>query len=169
MTFTGFTIAMFVLGAAGTAYSAYQQHKMADEAEDIAKRNMKIEEERTERQIEMAERAQEAKLGEAKARMAASGLEEEGTPGFYITELERLGDEEITWIEREGEWKRQQLKLEGKQAASQLKAGSIQSLVGLFTGGAQFLQNYQQRPKSKPISSSPWSYGYDDYSTYRTT
>ncbi len=93
MTFTGFTIAMFIIGAAGTAYGAYQQYQMASEAEDIANKNVKIEKERMERQVEVAEQAQARQLSLTKARIAASGLEEEGTPGFYMAELERLGDD----------------------------------------------------------------------------
>ena len=71
------------------------------------------------------------------------------------------------WMEREGEWRKQQLKLEGKQAASQLKAGAITSLVGMFTGGAQFLSNYKQKPKPRTTSSPVSVQPYDDYSTYR--
>ena len=152
MTFAGFTIAMFVMGMAGSAYSAYQQAKMADEAKDIAKQNIKIEEKRVERQMEMAEKANERKISGARARMAASGLQEEGTPGFYMAELESLGDDEIMWMEREGEWRKQQLKLEGKQAASQLNAGAVASLVGIFTGGAQFLQNYDTKASAAKVS-----------------
>lgn len=177
MTFTGFTIAMFILGVAGSSYSAYQQHKMADEAKDIARQNIKIEEKRVEHQISLANKAQARKLSDARARIAASGLDEEGTPGFYVAELESLGDDEIMWMEREGEWRKQQLKMEGQQAASQLEAGAVASLVGIFTGGAQFLQNYDT-PKntskiSQPVSTSnylqtsgfayDYGYGYTPY------
>ena len=69
------------------------------------------------------------------------------------------------WMERESEWRQQQLKMAGEQASDQLKAGALSSLVGIFTGGAKFLQNYEQkRPTSQPVATTDYSeYGYNPY------
>jgi len=130
----GFAIAMMVISLAATAYGAYQQNAMAQEAKKMANRNADIEAKRVEETVRRARDTEERKLEGAKARAAATGVKAEGTPEYYLEELERVGEEEIQWLKREGAWRVEALRAQGKYAAMQ---GEANMWGGVASGASQ--------------------------------
>jgi len=119
----GFAIAMMVISFAATAYGMYQQNAMAQEAKGIANRNADIEARRVEETVRRARDAEDRKISLATAHVAASGVKAEGTPEYYLEELERVGEEEIEWLQREGAWRVEAMRAQGKYASMQAEAG----------------------------------------------
>ena len=121
-----------VISAMTTAYSAYEQHKSADEAKDIADKNAKFAKMETDEQAKRLEKQQARQQSRALAAAAASGVDLEGTPQAYLDELEDVQQEELDWLRKTGYRRAAVLKEQGDFAAQQAYQGAISSMASLF-------------------------------------
>lgn len=137
-----FAIAMMFISFAASAYSAHEQYNLAQEAEDIAEENAAIEAKRTEETVRRAEKNEALQMSKARSELAASGMELAGTPEYYLSELERTGEEEIAWLEREGAWRVDSILREGEYARKQGEAGAWSTLFGGFTSMGSSAMSY---------------------------
>lgn len=140
----GFMVAMAVVSLLATGYSMYQQYEAQMAAEEIGRRNAEIAEARTREEIKRTEENNAKQLEAARATIAASGFQLDGSLSSYLVELERIGDENVDWIGQEGRWAVEAAKAGGAYSAMQAEAGMWTSMFQGASSQASIYGNYQE-------------------------
>lgn len=125
---------MAYVAIALTALSAIQSYRAGQKAEAAAEENARRIRLETEEQARRQKKAQEAKMGEARARARASGIQAGGSQDIYMEEMETEFGRELDWLRASGASRAGAAQRQGQVARQQATGQALGSMASAFGG-----------------------------------
>jgi len=145
---------MAYIGLVLTALSAVQQYRAGQKAEAAGEENARRIRAETEEKARRTKKGQEAKMGTARARAAASGTADGGSQDIYMSEMEKEFGIELDWLRASGAGQAESAKRGGQVARQQATAGAIGSMASAF--GTAYGQGLFKGTGSSSLPATPF-------------